>query len=223
MLFGVYISQGGAILCIRKFCVPLQFKQPNMQIEDIHIGDEVRFLDSVGGGKVNRIDVKRKMVYVEDEDGFELPTPLSQVVVVASAEHTHIADTMATPTPRDLKKKEQGTSHIPSAEERKAKGKKEAKKEDILEVDLHISALTERWRNMQRSEMLQLQLSVFRRIMHDNIRNNGKKIVFIHGRGEGILKAAIASALNRDYPSCEYYDASFAQYGFGATMVEIRG
>lgn len=192
-----------------------------MQIEDIHIGDEVRFLDSVGGGKVSRMDAKRKMVYVEDADGFELPTPLAQIVVVASAEHTHIADTMATPTPRDLKKKEQGTGHIPSAEERKAKGKKEAKKEDILEVDLHISALTERWRNIQRNEMLQLQLNVFQRVMRDNIRNKGKKIVFIHGRGEGILKAAIAAALNRDYPSCEYCDASFAQYGFGATMVVI--
>lgn len=192
-----------------------------MQIENIHIGDEVRFLDSVGGGKISRIDTKRRMVYVEDADGFELPTPLAQIVVVASAEHTHIADTMATPTPRDLKKKEQGTSHIPTAEERKAKGKKEAKKEDILEVDLHISALTERWRNIQRNEMLQLQLSVFQRTMRDNIRNKGKKIVFIHGRGEGILKAAIASALNKDYPSCDYYDASFAQYGFGATMVVI--
>ena len=74
-----------------------------MQIEDIHIGDEVRFLDSVGGGKVSRMDAKRKMVYVEDADGFELPTPLAQIVLVAPAEHTHIADTMATPTPRDLK------------------------------------------------------------------------------------------------------------------------
>ena len=72
-----------------------------MQIENIHIGDEVRFLDSVGGGKISRIDTKRRMVYVEDADGFELPTPLAQIVVVASAEHTHIADTMATPTPRD--------------------------------------------------------------------------------------------------------------------------
>ena len=192
-----------------------------MQTEDIHIGDEVRFLDSVGGGKVSRMDAKRKMVYVEDADGFELPTPLAQIVVVAPAEHTHIADTMATPTPRDLKKKEQGTSHTLTAGERKAKGKKEAKKEDILEVDLHISALTERWRDIQRNEMLQLQLNVFQRVMRDNIRNKGKKIVFIHGRGEGILKAAIASALNRDYPSCDYYDASFAQYGFGATMVVI--
>lgn len=217
----MYISQGRQFGVFGIFVYLCSPNSKNMQIEDIHIGDEVRFLDSVGGGRVSRIDAKRKMVYVEDADGFELPTPLAQIVVVAQAEHSHIADTMSVPSPRDLKKKEQGTTHIPTADERKAKGKKEAKKEDVLEVDLHISALTERWRDIQRNEMLQLQLSVFQRVMRDNIRNKGKKIVFIHGRGEGILKAAIASALNRDYPSCEYYDASFAQYGFGATMVVI--
>ena len=44
------------------------------------IGDYVRFLNDVGGGRVARIE--GKTVYVEDEDGFERPTPASQVVVV---------------------------------------------------------------------------------------------------------------------------------------------
>ena len=47
-------------------------------IQDLHIGDEVRFLDSVGGGRITRIDAIRKLVYVEDADGFEIPTPISQ-------------------------------------------------------------------------------------------------------------------------------------------------
>ena len=66
------------------------------QIEDIHIGDEVRFLDSVGGGKVSRIDTKSQLVYVEDEDGFELPTPLSQIVPIATGEPAHIASARST-------------------------------------------------------------------------------------------------------------------------------
>lgn len=192
------------------------------QIEDIHIGDEVRFLDSVGGGKVSRIDAKSKLVYVEDEDGFELPTPLSQIVPIATGDPAHIASASNTPTPGDIKAKAKGETHIVSESEKKGNGKKEAKKEDILEVDLHIGVLTEHWRDIPRTEMLNLQLSVFQRVMRENIRNKGKKIVFIHGRGEGILKNAIASALNRDYPACQYQDASFAQYGFGATMVTIQ-
>lgn len=191
-------------------------------IEDIHLGDEVRFLDSVGGGRVARIDANRHLIYIEDEDGFEIPTPLSQIVVTTPAKQTSVARQEVIPTPRDMQTKAAGTAVIPSAIERRAKGKKEAKKEDILEIDLHISALTDRWQQIERSEMLHLQMDVFRRTMRDNIRYKGKKIVFIHGRGEGILKAAIAAELRNHYPACEYQDASFAQYGFGATMVIIK-
>ena len=192
------------------------------QIEDIHIGDEIRFLDSVGGGRVARIDASRRLIYVEDEDGFEIPTPLSQVVVTSPVKQAAAAQKEVSPTPRDMQTKAAGTAAIPSAIERRAKGKKEAKKEDILETDLHISAIADNWQQMERGEMLHLQMDVFRRTMRDNIRYKGKKIVFIHGRGEGILKAAIASELRQHYPSCEYQDASFAQYGFGATMVIIK-
>lgn len=192
------------------------------QIEDIHIGDEVRFLDSVGGGRVARIDAARRLIYVEDEDGFEIPTPLSQVVVTAQVKQAAAAQKEVSPTPRDMETKAAGTAAIPSAIERRAKGKKEAKKEDIMEIDLHISAIADNWQQMERGEMLHMQMEVFRRTMRDNIRYKGKKIVFIHGRGEGILKAAIASELRQHYSSCEYQDASFAQYGFGATMVIIK-
>ncbi|HCS88246.1 MAG TPA: hypothetical protein DIW30_07625 [Bacteroidales bacterium] len=197
-----------------------------MQLEDIHIGDEIRFLDSVGGGIIRKIDEKCKLVYVEDHDGFEIPTPLAQIVPIgrpntanSRSAHSRCANT---PTATDLREKDEGTAHLITKEERKAKGKKEAKQEDILEVDLHINALCDNSTQMERNEMLQYQLRVFERIMQENIHNRGKKIVFIHGRGEGILKAAISSALNKRYPMCEYYDASFAQYGFGATMVVIR-
>ncbi len=192
------------------------------QIEDIHIGDEVRFLDSVGGGRVARIDAARRLIYIEDEDGFEIPTPLSQVVVTAQVRQAAAAQKEVSPTPRDMQTKAAGTAAIPSAIERRAKGKKEAKKEDIMETDLHISAIADNWQQMERGEMLHMQMEVFRRTMRDNIRYKGKKIVFIHGRGEGILKAAIASELRQHYSSCEYQDASFAQYGFGATMVIIK-
>lgn len=197
-----------------------------MQLEDIHIGDEIRFLDSVGGGIVRKIDEKRKLVFVEDQDGFEIPTPPAQIVPITPQKETKSHSTHSqrdnTPTATDLRRKEEGTAHLITAEERKAKGKKEAKQEDILEVDLHINALCDNSARMERSEMLQYQLRVFERVMRENIHNRGKKIVFIHGRGEGILKAAISSSLSKHYPTCEYYDASFAQYGFGATMVIIR-
>ncbi|HCF81364.1 MAG TPA: DUF2027 domain-containing protein, partial [Porphyromonadaceae bacterium] len=48
------------------------------------------------------------------------------------------------------------------------------------------------------------------------------KIVFIHGKGDGVLKNTLLKEIKNKYKSCYYQDASFREYGFGATMVTIR-
>lgn len=48
------------------------------------VGDTVRFLNTTGGGKITKIE--GKIVYV-DEDGFETPVLLNEVVVVLPAGH----------------------------------------------------------------------------------------------------------------------------------------
>lgn len=58
--------------------------------------------------------------------------------------------------------------------------------------------------------------------MDENKRNKGQKIVFIHGKGDGILKNAILKELSSKYKSAYYQDASFREYGYGATMVTIK-
>ena len=52
------------------------------------LGDTVRFLNSVGGGKVTRIDEKKGLVYVEDADGFEVPALIREAVVIANVSET---------------------------------------------------------------------------------------------------------------------------------------
>ena len=49
----------------------------------------------------------------------------------------------------------------------------------------------------------------------------GQKIVFIHGKGEGTLRRAILDELRTKYKEYSSQDASFREYGFGATMVTI--
>ena len=49
----------------------------------VKVNDIVRFLNDIGGGRVTRIE--DKMVYVEDEDGFERPALAREVVVVGQA------------------------------------------------------------------------------------------------------------------------------------------
>ena len=50
----------------------------------------------------------------------------------------------------------------------------------------------------------------------------GQKIVFIHGKGEGVLRQAIEKELRTRYKQHRFQDASFREYGFGATMVIIH-
>lgn len=93
---------------------------------------------------------------------------------------------------------------------------------DILEVDLHINELLETTAGMNSFDMLNYQLDVVRKTMDENLKYKGKKIVFIHGKGEGVLRNAISQEIRRKYPRCLSQDASFQKYGFGATMVIIK-
>lgn len=95
-------------------------------------------------------------------------------------------------------------------------------KNALVEIDLHASELLETTAGMQARDILEYQLSVFRRTMDEHIREKGRKIVFIHGKGDGVLRAAILKELRAAYKSCTWQDASFREYGFGATMVCIH-
>lgn len=91
----------------------------------------------------------------------------------------------------------------------------------LLEVDLHIHELLENTQGMTNGEMLEYQLDTFRNVLTENKQNKGRKIVFIHGVGNGVLKQRIRHELQK-YPRYSVQDASFQAYGWGATMVIIR-
>ncbi len=95
-------------------------------------------------------------------------------------------------------------------------------KPGIVEVDLHIGELLDDTRGMSNSEMLNYQLDKFREVMEQYKNKREQRIVFIHGKGDGVLRKAILDELKRKYPACRHQDASFQEYGFGATMVTIK-
>ncbi|MFW5701140.1 MAG: DUF2027 domain-containing protein, partial [Cyclobacteriaceae bacterium] len=92
---------------------------------------------------------------------------------------------------------------------------------DILEVDLHIHALLDDTRGLSNADMLKLQIDRFNKVMEENQKNKGQKIVFIHGLGNGTLKHEVRRLLNSRYKGHNFQDASFREYGYGATMVII--
>lgn len=235
------------------------------------VGDKVRFLDAIGGGIVKSISGSDCMV--EDEDGFEIPSRVSQCVVVTDEEDAraagHAAVHQAPPSQAAMErvrlvneatelKDEVGQlkqriheleeenqrlklallrAQWPENKDKKAMGQNNGKlplemlvnsrpyevlRGDIIEVDLHINALMDNTAGMDNASMLKHQMEVFRQTMQMYRHRSGQKIVFIHGKGEGVLRKAIIDELKLRFPTCMWQDASFQQYGFGATQVTMK-
>ena len=99
---------------------------------------------------------------------------------------------------------------------------KKEKKPDVIEVDLHIHELLDNTSGLSNGDMLMAQMNEFRKVMDENIKKKGQKIVFIHGKGEGVLRKTILQELKYRYKNCSWQDASFREYGFGATLVKVN-
>ena len=100
--------------------------------------------------------------------------------------------------------------------------KKDKSKDNLLVVDLHADQLLDTIAGMSTSDILNYQMSKFRQILEENKSKKGKRIIFIHGKGEGVLRHAIISELRYKYKSYTFQDASFQEYGYGATQVTIK-
>ena len=91
------------------------------------------------------------------------------------------------------------------------------KADNTIEVDL-----LDNTNGLSNSDMLNYQLDVFRKTMDEYRNKKNQRLVFIHGKGEGVLRSALLKELKRKYGSCISQDASFREYGFGALLVIIK-
>lgn len=90
---------------------------------------------------------------------------------------------------------------------------------DIAEIDLHIEELMEDFSGKSNHELLNFQMDFFVKMLEQAIASKMKKIVFIHGVGNGSLKNSLIEKLKNDYPFLKFQDATYAKYGKGATEV----
>ena len=121
-------------------------------------------------------------------------------------------------------KGQQGNDYVRRYEGQQSRGKAPLRRQqgDILVVDLHASEVLDTTAGMSSADILNYQLDVFRRTLDEHKNVKGKKIVFIHGKGEGVLRQALIQELRYKYKKYTYQDASFQEYGYGATQVTIR-
>ncbi len=85
------------------------------------------------------------------------------------------------------------------------------------DVDLHIEELTSDISGMSNSEIIQIQLSHFRKELDKAILRKARQLVLIHGVGNGRLKSEIRKELKE--AGIRFRDADQSRYGLGATEV----
>jgi dsDNA-specific endonuclease/ATPase MutS2 len=174
----------------------------------LEIGNKVAVLDDVLKGRI--ININGDVISVETSDGMVFSFSESELVKIGKDQYelSKFSDI------NNELLKEKITTNQP----KKSLFKKE-KSEVILEVDLHINQLVKSVRGLDNYDILNLQLDVAKRKIDFAVSKRISKIVFIHGVGEGVLKSELHRLLNK-YP-VKYYDASYKQYGSGATEVYV--
>jgi len=89
-----------------------------------------------------------------------------------------------------------------------------------MEIDLHIEKLIKHTKGLSNFDFLNIQIDSAKRFLHLAVSKKISKVIFIHGVGEGVLKAELEYELKRLY-DIEIREADFRKYGNGALEVYI--
>jgi hypothetical protein len=190
-------------------------------------GDKVRFLNDKGEGKIIGFPSK-DIALVEDESGFAYEHPVAELVPVMSLRTEMHKYNQVTPDISSLLERniDQEMVRKANADFKKIyKGKEGTEikgKGDWMEVDLHAHELLDSQRGMTNADIIVHQLEHFERMLRNAEEKKMKRVVFIHGVGQGVLRQEIRRILNDYYPHCEFLDAPYHIYGYGATEVRIH-
>lgn len=173
-------------------------------------GDKVTVLDDAIDGVV--LSVKGNNVTIETTDGFELTFDGTELIKIGTSDlNFNIGPNLN----QIIKEKE-----IPKPRSF-VKEKKPKHEAGVPEFDLHIEKLVKNFRGMSNYDILTLQTETAQRHIEFAIKNRIPKIVFIHGVGEGILKAELDFLLGR-YEGLSFQDANYQKYGLGATEIYFK-
>lgn len=89
-------------------------------------------------------------------------------------------------------------------------------------VDLHLERIPGS-ESIPEWAALDYQMDFFRRTIRENLKHKGRKLIFIHGFGDGRLRDAVRRELDETFAlSCTYQYGTADNYGPGTVIVTIR-
>jgi dsDNA-specific endonuclease/ATPase MutS2 len=187
-------------------------KTKKKMTQKFEIGDKVAVLDDDISGVV--IKVQNNEISVETTDNFVMTFFVNELVKINNSnELSGFFSSQSLGSVLKEKEEPKKRSFV--------KEKRSRKDEFVLEVDLHIEKLVPSKRGMSNYDILTLQMETAKRQLDFAIKNRMPKVVFIHGVGEGVLKAELDFMLGR-YDTISFQDANYQKYGLGATEVYIK-
>lgn len=186
-------------------------------------GQRVKFLNDVGSATVVRVE--GSTVVVEDEDGFERSVSAAELMAAPDpeVEARQYGDTI--PNVAQLLAQEVGEKRMRELQKdfevryQHAQATNMARRDAHMEVDLHIHELVDDQRGLPDRAKLAIQMDHFDRMMDIAKREKLRRIVFIHGVGQGVLRHQIRTTLEQHHPDCSYREGDPRKYGSGATEV----
>ena len=144
----------------------------------LKIGQKVVLMDSDLRGRI--VSIGRK-VGIELEDGLVIEAAYGEFALTSLSELSSLQETKVKAKKADVKKHSSSGSPASNG--------------GSISVDLHIEAIPG-GRSIPKGQQLQFQMETFRKVIRRNLPHKGMKISFIHGIGDGILKAAIRKELD---------------------------
>jgi len=173
---------------------------------DINVGDYVKFLDQKGGGRV--ISISEHNVLIISSDGFEEKHPIHTLLKVDYHSEKLLRST-----------------YIPANYLKNSKQKVQdfmfkSKSNLVWEIDIHIENIKDDFFGMTNHEIITLQLQKCEDVIHNALKAKIRKLVIIHGKGQGVLRNEVHQLLQSF--RLDFKDADYLQYSGGATDVFFR-
>ena len=181
-------------------------------IQKFEIGDKVAVLDDDISGIV--VQVQNEQISIKTTDDFTMTFFVNELIKVNDS--SNLMDSIGRINVSEISKEKEILKPRSFVKEKKSKHEIPAP-----EFDLHIEKLVPNKRGMSNYDILTLQTETAKRHIEFAIRNRIPKIVFIHGVGEGVLKAELDFLLCR-YDNIAFSEGNYQKYGQGATEVFIK-